>query len=151
MKIYRVLSGATVEQRELDLFPANGQPLFSMKRKKPLRRLEAIKRTARVWTKSPLKKVSRSRRKQVTKYLLIHKEYLQRFPVCGICLVLGAEYPNAATEIHHRRGRIGRLLTYEPEFVPCCRPHREFPHENPDIARELGILAGPAEWNVFPE
>src|SRR5688572_137301 len=59
---------------------------------------------------------------------------------CGICLVLG-ETPKASTEVHHYRGRRGRLLRDQRFWIPSCRSHRSTPHDRPNWAREVGILS----------
>jgi hypothetical protein len=127
----------------------------------------------------PLPKVSKKRAKQVKTYLGVHRRFLalpeNRYCLICLCRSLNAsvaevrpstllpvdegdrlfQLSNAklspSTEVHHRRGRVGRLLSYSPEFIPSCRPCREWPHSLPKDARRLGLLAPPDEWNVFPE
>lgn len=70
---------------------------------------------------------------------------------CAICLCRGIENPNPATEVHHIRGRAGKLLSDSRFFVASCFPCREWPHTFKQKARELGILAGPGEWGKYPE
>lgn len=55
-----------------------------------------------------------------------------------------------AREVHHYRGRIGRLLCDVRFFIATCRACREWPHENTVEARALELLAPGSEWNVFP-
>jgi hypothetical protein len=133
----------------------------ALKRKTPLKAYGSIKRPKKKpaweWAKplapikrATLKKVAKGRARQQREYFSRHREFLKRHPVCGICLVRGLN-PAPATEVHHMRGRIGRLLADERFWCPSCRSCREFPHENPTRARELGILAPVSEWNVYPE
>lgn len=57
--------------------------------------------------------------------------------------------PHRATDIHHRRGRIGSLLTDTQFFTPVCRQAHLFIHAHPSEAKALGlILAG---WNSQPK
>lgn len=84
------------------------------------------------------------------RYYAVRDEYLKTHPICGVCLVLGFDCPNPSSEVHHLRGRNGRLLCDTRFFAPSCRAHREFPHQNPALARELGLLSSPADWGVYP-
>jgi len=97
--------------------------------------------------KTPLKKISKSHRKKLKTYYEIRNEFLATHPACAICLVLG-QSPAPATETHHIRGRSGSLLCDVRGLVPSCRGHREWPHENPTKARELGVLAEASLWGV---
>lgn len=124
----------------------------------------------------PLKKVGKSRAKQHSEYRSIQKSFLEKNPYCELCLgrtlgaslqqareILRGDRPlfvieasggsvNPATEVHHRNGRIGRLLCYEPFFIASCRRCREWPHEIAlKTARDLGFIAPASEWNVFPD
>lgn len=73
---------------------------------------------------------------------------------CRICVVLKADSDDIqvqpATERHHHRGRIGRLLNWRPGQMPSCRSHREWPHQNQKRARKLGLLAPAHLFNTFP-
>lgn len=70
--------------------------------------------------------------------------------VCQICRCAGINPPRAAVEVHHSRGRIHKLLRYQPFWVPSCRECRETPHQRPSWARDCGLLCEPALWNTFP-
>ena len=100
--------------------------------------------------KAILKKETAKRAREKRDYYALCAKWLPLHPVCGICLVRGVEKPRRATEVHHYRGRLGRLLCDTRFFISSCRDCREFPHEHPKEARELGILSSPAEWNVYP-
>jgi hypothetical protein len=63
------------------------------------------------------------------------------FPRCG----------KVATECHHVRGRIGRLLLDRRFWLPVCLEHHRRIHERPAEARSLGLLARPGEWNTVPK
>jgi hypothetical protein len=48
---------------------------------------------------------------------------------------------NPATQIHHKKGAAGELLCDEEWFLPICAEHHHWIHqENPNKARELGLL-----------
>lgn len=141
-------------------------PRKTLTRKTPLRTKKGLRarirkiakeKTRVTWNKNgkllkrkPLKKVSKSRRRKLTEYFSLQREFLKRHRGCVICAAKG-EVPRAATEVHHYAGRVGRLLTYVPYFVPSCRGCREWPHENASLARTLGVLAPTEEWNVYPQ
>lgn len=55
-----------------------------------------------------------------------------------------------ATEVHHQRGRIGRLLAFVPLFIPSCRGCREWPHVHRVRARELDLVASATDYDTFP-
>ncbi len=99
-----------------------------------------------------LKPQSDKRAKETRKYYRIRNEWLQKpqNAACGICLVLD-QRPAPATEVHHSRGRNGRLLCDTRFYIPSCRGCRLVPHERPEWAREMGILASASEWGVYPE
>lgn len=125
-----------------------------------------------------LKAISAKRKVQVREYSRIGREFLAKpeNSVCGVCLARSMQVPwsvikrglvqmgeagistlreagatvTPATEKHHYRGRRGRLLCDTRFFIASCFRCREFPHEHPKEARELELLAPPAEWEVFP-
>lgn len=98
----------------------------------------------------PLKKASKSQRRKLSKYIPIRDEFLRQNSSCQICPCRGRR-PNRATEVHHSRGRIGRLMCDTRFFVASCRDCREWPHEHPNEARSLGLLASARDWNVVPK
>ena len=73
------------------------------------------------------------RAKQEREYAKIRKAYLFCHPTCEVngCTA-------DAVEIHHKRGKIGNLLTDERFFLPVCRHHHNYIHDNPSIAMRLG-------------
>lgn len=101
--------------------------------------------------RTPLKKQSKARAREMAIYHQEKNEWLLRpeNAACAICLCLGVT-PKAATEVHHKNGRIGRLLRYQPWWIPSCRSCRDVPHDRPNWARDMGILGEKNQWNVFP-
>lgn len=99
----------------------------------------------------PIRKVSTARAKEMRLYYAEAKIFLNepQHRACGICLCLG-NTPMASTEVHHARGRIGKLLRDQRFWVPSCRSCREIPHQRPKWAREVGILSSAADWNTSP-
>lgn len=130
-----------------------------LKRKTSLRESYAKKQLQRYQDgegRIGMRRSSKSREKKMAQYYRVRSEFLANpeNQQCAVCRILKAlnEVPaiQRATEVHHMRGRIGRLLTWEPGFCPTCRDHREWPHQNPRRARDYGLLAEMRDWNVFP-
>lgn len=125
-----------------------------LRRKTPLRRMSQ-KAYARAFVngipkpRKPLKKVSKSQSRRLREYYAVRNAYLAEHPACAICLLLD-QVPAPAVEVHHTRGRAGRLLADARFFAPSCRKCRDVPHDNPRWAREVGLLAPAAQWNVYP-
>ena len=72
--------------------------------------------------------------------------YLKKHPWCAVVPHDGRQR-NRATEIHHTRGRAGTLLLDERYWLPVSASGHDFIHANPKLARELGYLCQPGEWN----
>lgn len=64
--------------------------------------------------------------------------------VCAKCATL------PASDVHHKRGRIGRLLCDKRFWIGLCAACHDWIHRHPSKARADGFLAPSAEWNVFP-
>jgi hypothetical protein len=130
------------------------RPGFLRKLKREATRF--VRKRSGLTRKKPLKKIARSRRRELAEYFALTTKFLLRpeNALCLICTVRREHGENilvqVATEVHHYAGRIGRLLCYIPFFKPSCRSCRDWPHQNPIKAREWGLLAPPARWNVFP-
>jgi hypothetical protein len=118
--------------------------------------------TRRIWglsgfsKRKPLKKVARSQRQRLTKYFALSTAFLLK-PENKLCVICQTRREhgediliNNAVEVHHFRGRIGRLLCWVPGFRASCFPCRSWPHDNPTKARAWGLLAPAALWNVYP-
>lgn len=74
--------------------------------------------------------------KRLAKYALVRAEYLHEHPYCEAGLCRGS----MATEIHHRAGKIGDLLTDKSKLIAVCRECHQWIHENDAEARERGLL-----------
>ncbi len=133
------------------------QPSETHALKKEAAMKNADQRTKRIADKSaykfarkiPMRKISKKKEKVLrTQYYPAQKDFLARNPVCIICLSRGISPPNPATEIHHIFGRAGANLTDERGWASSCYGCRQWPHENPRQARELGVLGESRHWNV---
>ncbi len=80
-----------------------------------------------------IKKVSTKRGEQNIDYKIVRDEYLYQHHVCERCF-------KKATEVHHKSGRWGRLLTKKEFFMAVCRPCHTYIHEHPIESRERGWL-----------
>lgn len=102
--------------------------------------------------RKPIKKQSCARQREMRAYYEERVDFLLKPEnlACAVCRCLG-ESPMSATEIHHARGRCGRLLRDQRFWVATCRSHRETPHQRPTWARAMGLLSTATEWNTYPE
>lgn len=55
---------------------------------------------------------------------------------------------NAAMDLHHSRGRVGKLLLDERYWKPLCREHHVKAHEDIEWARGMGLLPPLGGWNT---
>lgn len=87
--------------------------------------------------RKPIAHRSPKRAKQEREYLKERTAFLLSSQQCQ------AKLPNIctrkATEVHHKKGRIGYLLTYVPFWLPVCRSCHEWIENNPNEAKELGF------------
>lgn len=88
--------------------------------------------------RKPIKPVSNTQRQRIAKYSLVRAEYLAGRETCeakipGVCT-------GRATDVHHRAGRVGDLLTDKSNFMAVCRECHTWIHDNDADARERGLL-----------
>lgn len=85
--------------------------------------------------KKRIARISKRRAAQTRTYTVVRKEYLAAHPICqhGGCM-------KRSTEIHHRKGCIGELLTNERFFMAVCRPHHNHIHRYSQEARAQGYI-----------
>jgi len=82
--------------------------------------------------------------KQRAKELRQYRERVKVWIAGKVCAV----YPDrSATECHHKKGRVGRLLLDESNWIPVSKEAHEKIHHNPEWARQSGYLAERGEWN----
>ena len=93
--------------------------------------------------KQPIKKfykirpASKKRAKENKTYSTqARPEYLAEHPTCEI-QVAGCTYE--ATEVHHKKGRIGKLLTDKTYFCAACHNCHVWAELNPIEAKEKGV------------
>lgn len=74
------------------------------------------------------------RARQEREYTKLRRVFLASSPWCT--------YPDCghpATEVHHRRGRVGALLTAVEHWSPLCHGHHVFVTEHPSEALAMGL------------
>lgn len=121
------------------------------KRKREHEKTPVLKRKTSFAAKprKALKKVSSARQRENATYLRNRVDFLRRFPICVACLTRGIS-PTPSCQVHHARGRVHRLLLDERFWIAVCAECHEWIHDHARTARELGLLAPIAEFNVFP-
>lgn len=81
--------------------------------------------------RTKLNLVSNKQAKELRDYRKKREEYLNAHPNCEVC-------GRPATDIHHKAGRIGKLLTDILNFLAVCRPCHTRIETNPKWAKEKG-------------
>jgi hypothetical protein len=81
----------------------------------------------------PIRPRSPKRAAEEREYLRRREKYLLMHPTCQ---VEGCKAP--ATEVHHRGGRVGKLLINVMYFLGTCRDHHIQIELNPEWAKEQG-------------
>ncbi len=130
----------------------NTQKRYSWLRSKPMKASQknSISKPRKApKPRKPLRKVSKAHGVKLRIYYKLRNVFLQENPACQICVVRGLT-PAPATEVHHIRGRAGKLLSDSRYWASSCFSCREWPHANPKVAREIGILAPSRDWNRSP-
>lgn len=83
-----------------------------------------------------MRKFSKKRAAQNREYLKVRYAYLMTSDHCA-ARVTGCTL--TATQIHHKRGRIGELLCDTSYFLPVCMNCHEWIEKHPQLAKELGF------------
>lgn len=81
-----------------------------------------------------IKSVSDKKLAELKEYRVVRDRYLKNNPIC--------EYNGcSSTEItlHHKRGRVGSLLTDDKYFCSLCIKHHEWAEKNPKDAKSMGL------------
>lgn len=82
-----------------------------------------------------MKRVSDKRKEENEAWEQARKEHLAENPMCA--------FPGCKKEadsVHHKKGRIGALLTDKRYFVSLCWiPHHKWVEEHPREAKEMGL------------
>ncbi len=100
-----------------------------MLRRTPIKRRTPLKRGTK-----RIRRVSKRRAPLLREYSVTAAEFKLAHPICQICEI------SATDDVHHRRGRVGKLLTDRRYFMAVCRGCHDEIHRNPSGAREAGFL-----------
>lgn len=117
-----------------------------MKRSDPIQRKTPMKRTG--FQRKPGTPLKRSRLKRVSPkriaegkiYSGVRKGFLARPENhhCKVCADLNCFPRHPAVEIHHIRGKEGKMLYDSRFFLPVCRPH----HDKIEVEKEWAWKRG---------
>lgn len=88
-----------------------------------------------------IRAISERRKKANAEYTKKAKAFLKRHPVCQ-----APGCKKASRDLHHSRGRAGRLLLAEEYWFALCRGHHDLCRDDIGAAREMGIMSQPGEW-----
>lgn len=89
-----------------------------------------------------IRRVSKGRARQHAEYRKLKAQFHVEHPKC--------QWPGcrkASKDIHHSRGKVGKLLCDVTHFRAVCREHHDLIHANPKLAREKGMLCELGKWN----
>ena len=106
-----------------------------------------------------LRKQSKARARETALYYAAFPDWVAKpgNAQCAACLLLHkageVEHIALTTERHHRLGRNGKLLNWEPGWIPSCRFHREWFHapQNRERAEQWGLIGSRTEFNRYPD
>lgn len=124
------------------------------------RRIAAAQRQRERQQAAPRKRIeatSRKRRTELVAYGKARREFLAERQNCEACPKMTGMHPcvdsrpHPATDVHHKRGRQGKLLLDRRHWIPCCQHAHDWIHRNPALARALDLLAQPGEWNRYDD
>jgi len=87
--------------------------------------------------RTPLRKVSKKRAKELKTYDFLRVAFLTSRKFCEI---VGPHCTRKSTEIHHVNGRNSDRLLNTTWWTPACRSCHSFLHDNPKYARDAGFL-----------
>jgi len=118
-----------------------GAPMIK-RRTKPRPKALWVQIAGRKESRTPkrIRSMSKSRAKLVKLYSKLREIHLLEVSVCEACR------SRAASEIHHKRGRVGELLNDRTHWISVCRVCHDLIHRCPKWAAEKGYLE-PHSWN----
>lgn len=86
-------------------------------------------------SKPYLAPLSDKRAKEQRLYLIARKLYLKHHPLCKV-KVHGCHL--ASAEVHHMKGRTGKLYLDQAFWLPVCSPCHKYVETHPEEAKEKG-------------
>jgi hypothetical protein len=85
-------------------------------------------------SKVKIKSVSDKRLLALRDYRVVRDAYMRDHKICE-----HPECSSPSTELHHSKGRIGKLLTDPLYFKALCNSCHSWAEKNPTLAKELGL------------
>ena len=89
--------------------------------------------------RTPLRRVSKKRAKELRHYSAQRLAFLKLRPYCQTCHSRNLNAARA-TDVHHTAGRNGKHLNDEARWLAVCRPCHDHIHRHPGWARAMGFL-----------
>lgn len=89
--------------------------------------------------RKPIRRVSVARSKRLAEYERLKKEWLKG-KTCQMC-------SSKEVDLHHQRGRTGKLLCAVEFFIPLCRFHHNKVKEDPAWAYKHELLGPYGSYN----
>lgn len=96
----------------------------------------------------PKRRYIRSRSARMTKLTAYYNQEAAAWLPGRRCAVFPAK---AATQVHHKRGRIATLLLDKRFWIAVSAEGHDFIHNNVSKAMKLGLLAAKGYWNEAPD
>ncbi len=90
--------------------------------------------------KTPLRRMSKAKSKDMAKYRKLKSELFSEFRFCEFPDRYFPTCGSEATEVHHQNGRVGPMLTDRKYLWLLCREHHRWLHDNAKAARAMGLL-----------
>lgn len=87
------------------------------------------------------RRISPPRARQLKQYKDLRSAFLSEHKKC--------EHPccsKPATDVHHTRGRAGKMLLLVQYWKALCRRHHDWVGMNPEAARQIGLLCEKGKW-----
>jgi ribosomal protein S27AE len=85
--------------------------------------------------------MSKVRYARMQEYRKKRDVFLKKNPLCARC-------GKKSIDLHHSKGRIGRLLCADEHWFAVCRTCHNWIGDNPNQAREEGFLCQLGQWNT---
>ena len=87
--------------------------------------------------KKPINPISESLKESNKIYKVEKAEYMKEHPICEAGVI--CKNTAKSEDIHHKKGRLGKLLTDKRYFLAVCRRDHDWIELNPKEAKKLGF------------
>lgn len=91
--------------------------------------------------RGPVRKMSVGMARKMRRYAILRKQFLEVRWTCERCRARSAEH------VHHKRGRVGALLTDWRYWMAVCHVCHAWIGDNPTTARQAGYVCAQGLWN----